>query len=256
MKMSEWFVRGFDRCTRTIQKLLGPKATDYLASRLGDNGTRLVRELLGRSPRVRAQVTSNTVVCGSGAHAWVICPDRLTRGGITYSFGVGNDITLDLSLIDVFGVQVFAFDPTPSAVTWIKSKKLPREFHFIEYGLADFDGFAQFENFDGIQFTIRRVPTSPSVLKLPVRRLQSITKELGHNRIELLKMNIEGGEYSAIQDMVTSNIQIDQLLIQFHHFLSGFTPSQTRHAVAILNDHGYRIFNISANGRDYSFMKT
>lgn len=255
-KMSDGSMRGLDRCARAIQDLLGPKASDYLVTRLGGKGTRLLREFLGRSPRLRAQVSCNTEVCGSAGHTWVICPDRLTSEGIAYSFGVGNDITIDLALIEGFRVHVFAFDPTPGSVSWIRSRDLPPEFHFIEYGLADFDGFAQFENFDGIQFTICRVATSRGSTRLPVRRLRTIVKELGHQKIDLLKMNIEGGEYSAIEDIVLSAIRIDQLLIQFHHLLPGFTSSQTRHAVGLLNDHGYRIFNISENGTDYSFIKT
>src|SRR5437016_4747394 len=65
-KMSEWFVRRFDRCARIVQDRLGPKFSDYVEAKLGSKGTRLVRELLGRSPRFRAQVSCNTEVCGSG----------------------------------------------------------------------------------------------------------------------------------------------------------------------------------------------
>ena len=223
---------------------------------MGSKGTRLVRELLGRSPRFRAQVSCNTEVCGSGVHAWVICPDRLTSEAIAYSVGVGDDISFDLALIDRFRVRVFAFDPTPASVTWIKARTLPPEFHFADYGLADFDGLADFHNFVGTQFTICGVASSRWSTKLPVRRLSTIMNELGHRKIDLLKMNIEGGEYSAIEDALRSGTRIDQVLVQFHHWLPGFTSSQTRRAVDMLNDHGYKIFNISETGRDYSFIKT
>jgi FkbM family methyltransferase len=253
--MSYRLIKGLDRSTRIIQNLLGPKATQYIQAKLGSNGTRSVRELLGRSPRHRAQIFCNKEVCGNGDASWVICPDQLTSEGIIYSVGVGNDITFDLGLIERFGVQVFAFDPTPGSVAWVKSKNLPEKFHFIEYGIADFDGFTEFHNFDGIQFTLCQVANSRSSIKLPVRRLKTIMNELGHNKISLLKIDVEGGEYSIIKDILNSAIDINQLLIEFHHWLPAFSSSQTKHAVALLNNEGYKIFNISEIGREYSFIR-
>ena len=253
--MSGQFVRGLDRCARVMQDLLGPRATQYLQATLGSKGTRSVREFLDRSPRHRVEVYRNKELCGSGIASWIICPDTLTSEGIVYSFGVGDNIAFDLELIERFGVHVFAFDPTPDSVAWIKSQDVPREFHLVEYGIADFDGDADFHKFDGIQFAIGPVTHSHSPTRLPVRRLNTIMTELGHSRIDLLKMNIEGGEYPAIGDVAASGIDIDQLLVQFHHWLPGYSSAQTRHAVELLGRRGFKIFNISETGREYSFIK-
>ena len=80
--------------------------------------------------------------------------------------------------------------------------------------------------------------------------------ELGHKRIHLLKIDIEGGEYPVVEDILHAGIDIDQLLVEFHHWLPEFDPAQTRRAVQMLNDHRYRIFYISQTGREYSFVKT
>src|SRR5439155_17705541 len=127
--MSGQFVRGLDRCARVMQDLLGSRATQYLQATLGSKGTRSVREFLDRSPRHRVEVYRNKELCGSGIASWIICPDTLTSEGIVYSFGVGDNIAFDLELIESFGVHVFAFDPTPDSVAWIKSQDVPREFH-------------------------------------------------------------------------------------------------------------------------------
>jgi FkbM family methyltransferase len=158
-------------------------------------------------------------VCGSGPASWVICPDTLRSEAIVYSFGVGDDVTFDLGLIERFGVDIFAFDPTPGAVTWIASRDLPKQFHFIAYGIGDCDGFVDFHKFDGIQFTIGEVTNSGAVARLPVRRLKSIMQTLSHDRVDLIKMNIEGGEYAAIEDILKSELNIAQWLVEFHHWV-------------------------------------
>jgi hypothetical protein len=78
-------------------------------------------------------------------------------------------------------------------------------------------------------------------------------KRLGHSRIDLLKMNIEGGEYAVIADMVVSSIEIGQLVVEFHHRLPGFDVSQTVAAVRQLNAGDYKIFHIAENEKEYSF---
>lgn len=47
---------------------------------------------------------------------WVVPISVLSESSICYCAGVGEDITFDLALIDTFGCDVFAFDPTPRAV--------------------------------------------------------------------------------------------------------------------------------------------
>jgi hypothetical protein len=75
---------------------------------------------------------------------WNICPIHITKESIVYSFGVGENISFNLSMIKKFGVNIYAFDPTPRLIAWVKSQKLPKEFHFFPYGIADYDGIAKF----------------------------------------------------------------------------------------------------------------
>lgn len=254
--MGQRIVRSLDRTGRIIQNLLGPRFTQYTQNCLGGSGTRFIRETLGRSPRHRVQIDCNKLRIGRGINSWVICPDFLTPKSIVYSLGVGKDITFDLDLISRFGTCVFAFDPTPTSVTWVKSQQIPKEFHFIESGISNFDGFAKFYAL-GNQCTTVNTMNSDNFVELQVYRLITMMNRLGHDKIDLLKMDIEGEEYTVIADIISSGIWrgCRQLAVEFHHRFHGLDASKTESAVTILNQHGYRIFDISDSGNEYSFIK-
>ena len=81
---------------------------------------------------------------GTAYGGWCICPEKITPASVLYSLGVGEDISFDLAMIDKYQVQIYAFDPTPQSVAWIKNQNVPEQFHFFDYGIASFDGTAMF----------------------------------------------------------------------------------------------------------------
>ena len=90
----------------------------------------------------------------------------------------------------------------------------------------------------------------------PVRRLETIAADLGHERIDVLKMDIEGFEYGVIDDVLAGSLRPAQWLIEFHHNMMHFVPEQTRRAVKQLEDAGYRLFAVSNVGHEYSFVRS
>ena len=246
-----------DRVGRAAQSVCGPASTRLVQRLLGRTGTRYVREILGRSARHRVQADCSQETIGTGAGAWTIHPGTLGHGGIVYSLGVGNDIGFDLALIAKYGVGVFAFDPTPESVAWLARQQLPAGFHHIKSAILDFDGSALFTRSQGIQYGLHRKGiTSDDQVQVDVHRLTTVMGWFEHNRIDLLKLNIEGGEYAVIEDVVRSRILVRQMVVEFHHRLPGMHVSQTERAVECLNQAGFRIFNISDNGKEYSFIRT
>jgi len=197
---------------------------------------------------------------GTEYGGWFISPINLNENSIVYSFGAGEDISFDLSLIEKFGLSVYVFDPTPKSIDFVKRQNLPGKFHFKEYGIADFDGNIKFyppENPEHVSHTIlHRSATSDKYIEVPVKRLETICKELGHDKINLLKMDIEGAEYSVIEDILKSDIQIDQLLVEFHDRFETVDAGDTHKAISGLLESGYEIFSISPTGQEYSFIKS
>jgi hypothetical protein len=94
-----------------------------------------------------------------------------------------------------------------------------------------------------------------AVVDAPVFRLASIMKMLGHDRVDLLKMDIEGAEYGVLDDLLASDIIVGQLLVEFHHRWPEVGIDKTKRAIRLLNGAGYRIFSVSASGEEYSFKR-
>lgn len=246
---------GLDQFVRHLQNLGGPRLTSFTQHILGLNGTRHVRYFLGRAFPHHIQVDVRKERLGGKNASWVISPNTLSSNSVVYSLGVGNEIQFDLQLIEKYSVQVYAFDPTPGSVAWINRQKLPEQFHFIDWGVMDYDGLAQFQQFEGVQFRTRISDTQNKVVELKVFRLATIMKSLKHAKLDLLKINIEGGEYAVIADVVACNLNVEQIVVEFHHRFPGYSLQQTKQAVQALNNAGYKIFHVSDTDKEYSFIK-
>lgn len=194
---------------------------------------------------------------GSDYGGWTVIPGLIDGQSVVYSVGVGSDVTFDLALIERFGCTVHAFDPTPMAREWIARQQVPAEFVFHPIGLADKDEEVPFamplqEGWDS--FSLPPEGSSGQVVHCPVRRLETLAADLGHARIDVLKMDIEGFEYAVIDDVLAGPLRPAQWLIEFHHTMMHFVPEQTRRAVSQLEEAGYRLFEVSNVGHEYSFV--
>lgn len=200
---------------------------------------------------------AEAVHLGTAYGGWTVIPTLLHSQSVVYTVGVGSDISFDLALISRFGCAVHAFDPTPMAQTWIAQQAVPDRFHFHPLGLADRDAVVGFaaplqEGWDS--FSLPPADSSEELTPCPVRRLGSLMAQLGHDYIDVLKMDIEGFEYAVIEDVIAGSVRPVQWLIEFHHTMMHFTPDQTRHAVGLLKRAGYRLFAVSNVGHEYAFV--
>ncbi len=196
---------------------------------------------------------------GSDYGGWTVNPTLLSKNSVVYSVGVGEDASFDVAMIRRFGVTVHAMDPTPKSIAWARKQGFPSEFVLHEYGLAASDGELTFyppENPEHVSHTILDRPqTASGAIRVPVKRLATIMRELGHTRIDLLKMDIEGAEYEVIDDLAKTGYPISQLLIEFHHRFPQVGDAKTEAAIRTLNGAGYKIFSIAPNGEEYSFIR-
>ena len=194
-----------------------------------------------------------------GDHGWVIDKSSIDSESIIYSVGVGSNIDFDLKLIDSLGVTIHAFDPTPRSVEWVKEQNLPNKFIFHPVGLAAENGFMNFyppAKSTSTHFSpVDRYRNTDNEIKAPVKDIDTIASELGHKKIDLLKMDIEGAEYEVIKALPDSEVIINQILIEFHHMYKGISISQTVEAINTLKNLGFELFNISQRTYEFSFKK-
>jgi FkbM family methyltransferase len=219
---------------------------------------RLCRVLGGRDLWCQPEVKIPAERLGSDYGGWTISPRLLDSNSVVYSFGVGQDISFDLSVIARFGCTVHAFDPTPRSIDWLHRQTLPAKFQFHEYGLGNVDGLVRFvppADARHTSYSMAAASSAPEKAEsFPVRRLATITADLGHDAIDLLKMDIEGAEYDALDDILNAGLRIGQLLVEFHHRLQREQVARSRQSIARLRDAGYRVFDVAPSGEEYSFV--
>ena len=218
---------------------------------------RWIRARFGSDVFVRPQCLVPVVTLGEGAGSWTIWPHGLGSESVLYSFGVGRDISFERAMIDQYGLTVHAFDPTPLALRWAKSQQLPERFHLHELGLAAYDGSARFQpptkaKFES--FSMVRTSGQGATIEAPVRRFKSLMAMLGHTKVDVLKMDIEGAEYEVLSDILGTRCVIGQILVEFHHRWREIGAAQTRQAIATLARAGYVVAAVSPAGTEYTFV--
>jgi FkbM family methyltransferase len=217
--------------------------------------------LRGRDLWLRPEVHADHVRLGSEYGGWWVIPRLIRPESVVYSFGVGDDVTWDLAMIERFGVTVHAFDPTPRSVRWVQSQQLPDRFRFHPLGISAADGQAQFvmRSADP-QWNAYNLSTDAAgaheVVTCQVRRLSTIAADLGHDHVDVLKMDVEGVEYDVIDDMLAGPLRPAQLLIEYHYFEGGPDRiARTKAQAAALHHAGYRCFARSPVGHEFAFVR-
>lgn len=220
---------------------------------------RFLKRLTGKELRLQTEIEVPLIKDGG----WWFTANGLGEDSIVYSLGVGDEVDFDLSVIKRFGAEVFAFDPTPNSIDLLDSSKLPHRFNFYPWAVTAQDGSLKFYprlKKDGtksdVMFTmIPEAETQADVIEVPAFSLASILGKLGHDRIDLLKMDIEGAEYEVLEGLLRSPVLPTQLLVEFHHRFVEDGLAKTYDIIRRLREAGYKIFAISEIGREVSFLK-
>lgn len=197
---------------------------------------------------------------GTEYGGWWIVPERVSASSVVYGVGVGHDITWDLGMIEHFGCTVHGFDPTPRARAWIESQTLPDKFAFHPLGLAGRDGVAKFvmRSADPQFSSYNKSESSGGaveVVELQVRRLTTLMSDLGHDHIDVLKMDIEGSEFEVVEDMLTTQVRPSLLLIEYHYFENRAAEvPRVKASIERLRQAGYKLFARSPAGPEFGFV--
>ncbi len=217
--------------------------------------SRLARH--GITETVRLPIT----MLGSGGGAWATWLDGVDADSVVYAFGAGTDISFDLDLHARTGAEVHIFDPTPRSIEWVRQQVLPEGVHFHDFGVGAADGTVTFyppRRESSSHFSPVRRYAGGSVdgeIVAEVRSLRSIMDRLGHARIDVLKIDIEGGEYDVIDSMLADDVPVSQLLVEYHHAYATSPLSRTVASLRALTAAGYSCFNISPRTYEFSLVR-
>jgi FkbM family methyltransferase len=188
--------------------------------------------------------------------SWHVHAGLIDRSSCVVSAGVGKDITFEKELVARFGCPVLLLDPSPTgALTMQQSENRVAEIEFLPLGLTGTDGEREFAlPADPTEGSFTAVKSGAGDrTSFTCRSLSSLTRERGIERIDLLKLDIEGFEYEVLDDVLASGLPVTQLCVEFHHFMPGIGIGRTVTAIGRLYRAGFRLLHKS--GTDYTFVR-
>ncbi|MBB6269815.1 FkbM family methyltransferase [Pedobacter cryoconitis] len=202
-----------------------------------------IKRMLGIHHQSNVKPLKNLSYFGSERHGYMVPDNFLASNSICYCVGAGEDISFDTELKIAFDSRVYIFDPSPYGINHFNevkdyvnhgtpltldktlapyvyhiSSKQFSEIKFVPVGLWDEKKTLKFydpekENYSShsaILFT-----DSKKFIEAPVNRLSNLMKELDHQHIDLLKIEIEGAEYKVIDTIIEDKLNVKAILVEF-----------------------------------------
>src|SRR6185437_4925205 len=191
-------------------------------------------------PRMQFSDAPGLIDLGTSYGGWTVPVELIEPSWVCYCVGAGGDISFDLELIRRYGVEVRTFDPVADYVESAQQQGAaePR-FSARQAAIATVDG--------PIRMQVTHDPQSRSVsaaglyesedfIEVPGRTLPSLMAELGDERIDLLKLDIEGAEYEVLPTIDMRALGVKVFAAQLHHAGS---VGEARALIAGLDEQGY-----------------
>lgn len=153
---------------------------------------------------------------GEGHAAWYARADS-AKDTIAYCGGVGQDATFDFALADRLRMDVHSFDPTPGSIAYMARENRGRvQFH--PWGMLDRDDIIRFyapTDRRHANWFAENLHGTSEFFEAEVYSIASIMRKLGHDRIDLLKIDIEGSWHRVLSGMLDAGIRPPTVCVEF-----------------------------------------
>jgi len=178
---------------------------------------------------------------GSDYGGWVVPAGLVGTSWICYCAGAGLDVSFELGLIASCGCRVWSFDPAEESRRYVERLAATNELlNFRQLALWWTDaGVRMYRAADESHCSLSaaNLQGSERWLEAPGRSLESLMEELGHERVDLLKADLEGSEYEVLDPETIADAGVRVLCFELH----ATTPAKK--ALAFLDgfrDAGFR----------------
>ena len=153
---------------------------------------------------------------------------ELNENSIVFDLGgyVG-DFTQAIN--DKYGCKVYLFEPHPQFyATCAERFANNKNVTLLNFGISDANGqFSLFDNNCSSSFFNPSI-TNKKNIDCKVREILSVLEDLNIKKIDLMKINIEGGEYPLLIHLAKQNSLdlVKEYQIQFHNFIPDAIPKR------------------------------
>ncbi len=213
---------------------------------------RRVRRSVIRSVRERPDLGLEKI--GTTYGGWIVPTVLIGPAWRCYDGGVGEDVSFDLGVIERFGCDVFAFDPTPRAIAYaepIASREA--HFRFRPVGLWSSNTVMKFyrpRDPAHVSHSVVNLQHTSEWFEAAVVSIESIMAELGHTSIDLLKLDIEGAEHKVIAATLRAGILPQVLCFEVDQPVSAYRFWSTIRRVL---GRGYDL--VAVDGWNFTFVR-
>ncbi len=191
--------------------------------------------------------------------------DCIPDNACIVSAGLGTDTHFEEDVIKKYrNANIYAFDPTPKSIEFVKTvRHLDKEkrFHFFSYGISKQDGREIFylpaDDSAVSCSTIKNMYSSKKNIEVEMKSFKSVLELTKVKKIDILKLDIEGTEFSVIEDIIDSNIEIKQICLEIHPLYFENPYKETKKFLKKMFGANYKIAYITRNGlgNEITFIK-
>lgn len=169
----------------------------------------------------------------------------LAPGAVCYCVGAGEDISFDLSLATRFKCDVWIFDPTPRAIAHVTPVVSERpNLHFEPFGVWSSDAVLRFyapRDPRHVSHSVVNLQSSAEFFDAECRSVASLMRSHAHERLAVLKLDVEGAEYEILEDVLAKQLPIDVICVEFDQPMP---LARTRRMVRRLRAAGYALVSV------------
>lgn len=217
---------------------------------------------------VKQGAAGELIRLGSWYGGWFVPKALLGPDSVCYCAGAGEDISFDVGLATSFGCAVHIIDPTPRAkahfealLQAVAESRRKRINNFDEYyeiskeqagllrfhdcGLWSSDGVQRFhapKNPDHVSHSIVNLQQTDECFEAQCCTLDGLMASLGHDHIDMLKIDIEGAEHVVLSGMLDAKVFPTFLNVEFdegYHQLDADWLVRIEQTVTKLHSAGY-----------------
>jgi hypothetical protein len=204
---------------------------------------------------------------GTSYNNYTVPIDMFDSNSVCYFAGVGEDFIFDCVFIKKVLCRGFLIDPTPrSKIHFENVKKVPETSpipksedyqNYVQFrDILDFFTYCDFGLYAKSEVLQFYPPSSPGAVSHSVDNIKNTNSEfgfkaqcytlkdtmklLGHDKIDFLKMNIEGSEIYILHEIVREKIPVRVLAVDFD-YLKKYTSPTLEETLTLLKTAGFEL---------------
>jgi len=186
-----------------------------------------------------------------------IYKQRFNEDTVVVDVGCADDPDFSLFMMSTFNVKAYAVDPTRKHFDALKKVESSHEgqFKHLPLAVANESGTLTFHesrnNASGSLLSNHTNITNDETVSYEVEAVTvpELLKRIGAEKIDFLKLDLEGIEYHLLKSASSDDFQcVDQLFVEFHHHcIPEFSKSDTKRLADRVKGFGFQCFSLDSH---------